>query len=150
MIREFLPASALVGIGLAPFHGQHRVYEQYTLGCPLDQIAVGRHVKTQIIVNFPVDVYQGFRQWVSRFYRKAHAAGLIRFMIGILAQYYDLDLVQIGIIKSREDFLLWRIYRLFSILLLKKGRQFPEIILLKLVVKEFIPALVYHIILFPV
>ena len=57
-VRKDLPSLPLVGIGLSSAHCQHCVQKQYSLLCPVCQIAVTRHLYAQIIFYLFIYVHQ--------------------------------------------------------------------------------------------
>ncbi len=58
LVGKPFPALLLVRSGLPAFHSKHRIEQQHTLLSPMGQVAMGRNLKTQIPVNFLVDIHQ--------------------------------------------------------------------------------------------
>ena len=88
-IRKGFPAFPFVGIGLAAANRQHGVEQQNSLFGPGSQIAVRNRGKTDIILQFLIDVFERGRNRNPPIDRKAQPLCLPGFVIRILPDDHD-------------------------------------------------------------
>ena len=122
-VGEGLPAEMGVGVGHARLYRQHRIEQQHPCLAQDSRKTVIRCDKTrQILLHLLVDIHQGGACAPGQ-HREAEAVGLIRAVIGILAQDRHLDLVQLGQLEGVEDLGRRRIDHLARFPLGPDGRQ---------------------------
>jgi len=89
-IGKTLPALALMGTSLSPLNREYGIEQEHSLIGPVLQIAAGRGLRTQVLLNFLIDIDQGRRNSHSVHYGKTQAMGLPWTMVRILTENYDL------------------------------------------------------------
>ncbi len=138
-VGDLLPALALVGVGLACAHRQHRVEEEHPLLGPRHQIPVVRDRQAELLLHLLVDVAQGGRRLHARPHGEAQAVPLPLAVVGVLAEDQDLHLVVRSRFQSREHLLPGRIDRPVGPLLLDEFGELPEVGALKLLAEDAAP-----------
>ena len=97
VVRERLPALLFVRICFVRSHSQAGVEEQHALLGPVHQRAVLRNRKTEVVMDFGVNVAQRGRDGNSLIYRKAQALRLVVTAVStehLPDRHRDMDLDQ--------------------------------------------------------
>ena len=89
-VGKYVPSFCLVAVGLALFHGQAVVQEQYALLRPRNKATAGyghgRPGFAQVALAFFEDIAQRWGQGLARRDRKRQSLGLAAPVVGVLAQ----------------------------------------------------------------
>lgn len=85
-------------------HGESGVEEEYSLLGPTFEVAAGEGgLMSQVAFDFFINVLDGGRQAHPGIDGKAESVGLPLFVIGILAEDHDFDLIEGGEIKGTKN-----------------------------------------------
>ncbi len=140
-VGERFPAFALMRTGAVRFDGQRRVQEKDALIRPGKEIGDGLRVAAAVACAFLRDVDERGRGADARRDVEAKPLRLPRFVVGILSDDDDLDLVERRAVERREDFPGGRINGPAPIGILDERRQVREIGLLEFSGENVFPSL---------
>ena len=88
-------------------YGQHCIEQEHTLVRPAGQVAVTRVFKSQVTMQFLVDVHKACRSFDTLWHRKAQPHCLPWLVVRVLAENDYPNLVKRGGIEGVEDQLTW-------------------------------------------
>mmetsp|Transcript_45237 Transcript_45237/g.115762 ORF Transcript_45237/g.115762 Transcript_45237/m.115762 type:complete len:310 (-) Transcript_45237:202-1131(-) len=104
LVREGLPALSGVRVGLVRAHCQHRVEHEYSLRCPLLQVAVRHDAAPAVRGQLLIDVQQARGALSVGRHAEAEAHGLAGPVVGVLPQDHHLDFVQRdGVVCTKDE-----------------------------------------------
>ena len=132
-VGQFFPASILVGVGLALTNSKASVQKQHALFCPsFKKSVIGNYESGDIFLQLLVHVDQRWWSRNSLLNRKAKAVSLTWSVIWILAENYDLCVLDIGVMSPTPDLLSrWEDLSIRNSLIFKELAQAREVLLLE-------------------
>ena len=138
-IGKFLPAFFLVGAGRGGPDGERGIEQQHPLLCPTPQIPRRRKGLSQVVLHLFKDIHQRRREPHPLAHGKTQAIGLAGAVVRVLPQYHHFHPVKPALVEGAENLPARGENGMFAILFLYKTRQFPEVILFKLLPELFFP-----------